>query len=116
VVGMRRHFLSHHSRHGRHRARSKGALYSAAMVGNSRSCGSPMSLPWMRGFTGSLHHVMRGEIGLEEGAEMDVGRSCPSSKGERVWWAPTVGAFFGVGMVMGQVRVRSTENPTREKM
>jgi hypothetical protein len=70
-----------------------------------------MSLPWARGFTGSLHHVMRGEIGLEEGAEMDVGRSCPSSKGERVWWAPTVGAFFwsrdGNGSGSGQVDRKS---------
>jgi hypothetical protein len=43
-----------------------------------------MSLPWMRGFTGGLHHVVREEIGLEDGAEMDVGRSCVGAKGQQV--------------------------------
>jgi hypothetical protein len=94
MVGMRRHFFSRHNHHALRRARSEGALYSAAVVGNSRSCGSPMSQPWTRGFTSGLHHVVTGEIGLEEGAEMDVGRSYLGAKGERVWWAPPVGAVF----------------------
>jgi hypothetical protein len=51
-----------------------------------------MSLPWTRGFTGGLHHVVSEEIGLEEGAEMDVGRSCVGAKGQQVRWAPPVGA------------------------
>jgi hypothetical protein len=34
------------------------------------------------------------EIGHEDEAKMDAGRSCVGAKGERVRWAPPVGAVF----------------------